>query len=445
MEIVTSQSLTSSATAGDDLNRIYRKIAWRLLPFLFVCYVVNYIDRANIGFAKLQFTKDIGISEAAYGLGAGLFFIGYVLFEIPSNFYLQKMGIRATLVRIMVLWGIVSGLMSFVSNPLELYLARFFLGVAEAGFFPGVVLYLTYWFPAPRRARITSLLILALVVAGMLGSLVSGWIMTAAAGMFGLKGWQALFIIEAVPAVALGFMALFVLDDRPEKASWLTSEEKELLRADLDLERQAAQVRKPRFADAFRDPRVYIVSLIYATIGAASAVISLWIPTMIRAAGVQDLKTVGMLAMIPYATAGVGMVLMGRSSDHYLERRWHVVVPTVAAAMAFLALGLPSMGMVSTIAMLSIVSAGVYGAISVFWTIPPTYLSGPSAAAGIALVSSVGAGLGGFGGSAVVGWVTQATGSIFAGIILVAVLMMLGAAALLAFIPARVLNKGRRS
>ncbi|MDR3468596.1 MAG: MFS transporter [Xanthobacteraceae bacterium] len=441
MEIVTRVSKAGAAT---DLDRIYRKIAWRLLPFLFICYVVNYIDRANIGFAKLQFTKDIGISEAAYGLGAGLFYIGYVLFEIPSNFYLQKAGIRATLVRIMVLWGLVSGLMSFVSSPGQLYLARFLLGVAEAGFFPGVILYLTYWFPAPRRARITSLLVLALVVAGMFGSLVSGWILTAASGLFGLKGWQALFVLEAIPAIALGILALFALDDGPATATWLSAEEKELLRADLDLDRQTKAARKTGFADAFRDPRVYIASLIYSTIGAASAVISLWIPTLIRNAGVKDLQTVGLLAMIPYAAAGIGMILTGRSSDRRLERRWHVVVPAVLASFAFLALGLPNVGMPFTIAMLCIASAGVYGAISVFWTLPPAYLSGRSAAAGIALISSVGAGLGGFGGATVVGWITQATGSIFAGIMFVSGLMVLGALALLAFIPARVLGEARR-
>jgi len=444
MDIATSQSRASMVSTSADLNSIYNKITWRLLPFLFICYVVNYIDRANIGFAKLQFTKDIGISEAAYGLGAGLFYIGYVLFEIPSNFYLQRAGIRATLVRIMILWGVVSGSMCLVSSPLQLYVARFFLGVAEAGFFPGVILYLTYWFPAPRRARITSMLILALVVAGMFGSLVSGWILAAAADVFGLKGWQALFILEAVPAVVLGILALFALDDRPETAAWLSARERDLLRADLELDRQAKSPQKSSFADAFRDPRVYVASLIYSTIGAASAVISLWIPTLIKNAGVKDLQTVGLLAMIPYATAGIGMILVGRSSDRRLERRWHVVVPAVIAAMAFLALGIPNMGMAFTVAMLCIASAGVYGAIAVFWTVPPAYLKGPSAAAGIALISSVGAGLGGFGGATVVGWITQATGSIFAGIVFVAALMVMGGAALLAFIPARVLGEVRR-
>lgn len=426
------------------LDGIYRKIAWRLLPFLFICYVVNYLDRANIGFAKLQFTKDIGISEAAYGLGAGLFYIGYVLFEIPSNFYLQRAGIRATLVRVMVLWGLVSGAMSLVSSPGQFYLVRFLLGVAEAGFFPGVILYLTYWFPAPRRARITALLILALVVAGMFGSLISGWIMTGAAGLLGLKGWQALFILEAIPAVVLGVLALFMLDDGPEAARWLSAGEKQLLRADLELDRQTRPVRKSGFADAFRDPRVYIASLIYSTIGAGSAVISLWIPTLIKAAGVMNLQTVGMLAMIPYAAAGVGMLLAGRSSDRSLERRWHVAVPAGAASLAFVALGVPNAGMTFTIVMLCIASAGVYGSISVFWTVPPAYLSGPSAAAGIALISSVGAGLGGFGGATAVGWITQAAGSLFAGIVFVSGLMVLGAVAILVFLPARLLGEARR-
>jgi ACS family phthalate transporter-like MFS transporter len=425
--------------AKADLDAVYRKIALRILPFLFVCYVINYVDRANIGIAKLQFTKDIGITEAAYGLAAGIFYIGYVVFEIPSNYYLQRAGIRATLVRIMVLWGVVSGAMALVGSANQLYVMRFLLGAAEAGFFPGIVLYLTYWFPSTRRAGITSLFVLALVVAGMFSGLVSGWIMQAGEGAFGLRGWQVLFIVQALPAILLGFLALVALNDSPEKAAWLSPDEKAALRDDLARDLAEKPTKHKNFAAAFADPRVYVASLIYATVGAASAVVSLWIPTLIKHAGVADVQTVSLLTMIPYATAGVGMLLIGRSSDRMRERRWHFAFAAVLAAVAFLALGIEGLTLTSTIALLAVASAGVYGAIAVFWTIPPTYLTGPSAAGGIALISSVGAGLGGFGGATLVGEITHATGSLFAGIAAVSAAMILGALALLVFIPARLL------
>jgi ACS family phthalate transporter-like MFS transporter len=443
MAVSSLQATPAAGKAeGSELDGIYRRITWRLMPFLFLCYLVNYIDRANIGYAKLQFVGDLGFSEAAYGLGAGLFYIGYVLFEVPSNLYLQRVGARATMMRIMVLWGVVSGMMALVRTPGQLYLARFLLGVAEAGFFPGIVLYLTYWYPAARRARVTSLLVMALIVAGMLGGLVSGWIMVGAHGVLGLKGWQALFIIEAVPAVLLGLLVYVVLDDKPEAARWLTDRDKALLRDDLDAQRPAqADKGKGHYLAAMKDPRVYLAALVYSAIGAGSAVISLWMPSMLKVVLGNDIRAVGEWSMLPYAAAGIAMVFVGRSSDRRRERHWHTAVPALLAALAFFVLGRMTPDPVTTLLLLCIAAAGIYGAISVFWTIPPAYLDGKGAAAGIALISSIGAGLGGFGGSALVGALKASTGGMQAGLDAVAMAVVVSIALLFLAMPARLLKK----
>ena len=413
-----------------DADRTYRKIALRLLPFIFICYVVSYLDRANVGFAKLQFTQDLGLSDAAFGLGAGLFYIGYILFEVPSNFYLEKAGVRATLVRIMVAWGLISALMSIITSANQYYGARILLGAAEAGFFPGVVLYLSYWFPAARRARITSMFILAVIVAGMFGGLVSGWIMQQTAGWFGLKGWQVLFILEGIPAILLGIAAIFVLDDKPTDASWLSASEKEMVRRELEADRKgkpALSLSRQGFMDAFRDPRVYVAGLIYALLGSGSTIVQIWYPTLIKAAGVADLTHVTLLTMIPYAVTGIAIVLVGRNSDRRQERRWHMAIPAAIGGVAFLLMGLPNLGVPVTIALLCVAAAGNYSAVTVFWTIPPQHLNGPSAAAGIAIISSIGSGLGGFGGAAAVGWLKTATGTMFIGLSAVCVAVMCAA------------------
>jgi ACS family phthalate transporter-like MFS transporter len=421
-------ALTVEGQQSLDADRVYRRIALRLLPFLFICYVVSYLDRANVGFAKLQFTADLGLSEAAFGLGAGLFYVGYVLFEVPSNFYLEKAGVRATLVRIMVAWGLISTLMSIITSAQQYYWARILLGAAEAGFFPGVVLYLSYWFPAARRARITSMFLLAVIVAGMSGGLVSGWIMKETAGWFGLKGWQVLFIVEGIPAVLLGIAAIFVLDDKPADARWLSASEKDMIRRDLEADRQGRPpLARHGFMDAFKDPRVYIAGLIFALLGSGSTIVQIWYPTIIKAAGVEDLAHVTLLTMLPYAATGIAIVLIGRRSDRMQERRWHMAIPAAIGGIAFLLMGLPNIGLPATMLLLCVAAAANYSAVTVFWTIPPAYLSGPSAAAGIALISSIGSGLGGFGGAAAVGWLKTATGTMFAGLAAVCVAVLCAA------------------
>jgi ACS family phthalate transporter-like MFS transporter len=425
-------------------DRLYRKVTVRLLPFLFICYVVNYIDRANIGYAKLQLTQDLGFSDAVYGLGAGLFYISYLLFEVPSNLYLQKIGARATLTRIMIIWGIASGMTCLVTTPTQLYVARFVLGAAEAGFFPGVVLYLSYWFPAARRGRISSILLIAVATAGLLGGLVSGWIMHEADGLYGLRGWQALFIIEAIPAVLLGLTVFWVLDDTPQKAKWLSPAERELIRQDLQSD-QAAKTTSGHSGlfSALRDRRVYLLALVYCAVCAGSGVISIWGPSIIKSAGVTDLKHVGILMMLPFATATIVMYLVGLNSDRMLERRWHVVVPSVAAAVAFFVLSLPDLGAPVTVVMLCVATAGVYSASSIFWVIPPTYLGKNTAATGIAFISSVGAGVAGFGAAALLGWIKTETGSLSTGLLSVGALIILGCWLLIVCMPVHLLGLKR--
>lgn len=427
-----------------NADLLYRRVTFRLLPFLFLCYVINYIDRANIGYAKLQFTQDLGFSEAVYGLGAGLFYLAYLLFEVPSNLYLQKIGARATLTRIMIIWGIASGMTCLVTTPMQLYVARFLLGAAEAGFFPGVVLYLSYWFPAARRGRISSILLMAIVFAGLLGGLVSGWIMHEADGLFGLRGWQALFIIEAIPAVLLGLAVFWVLDDSPQKAKWLTAAERELIRQDLENDRALqSNTGHGSLFSALRDPRVYLLALVYCAVCVGSALISTWGPSILRSSGVTDLKQLGVLMMLPYATAAIVMYLVGRNSDRLLERRWHVIVPSLIAAMAFVVLSLPNIGVPMTLLMLCLAAAGVYSATPIFWTIPPTYLGRESAATGIAFISSVGAGAAGFGSAALLGWIKAETGSLSLGLSSVGVLIVLGCTLFFVCMPAHLLKLKR--
>ena len=427
-----------------NADRVYRKVTVRLLPFLFICYVVNYIDRANIGYAKLQFTQDLGFSDAVYGLGAGLFYISYLLFEVPSNLYLQKIGARATLTRIMIIWGIASGMTCLVTTPMQLYVARFVLGAAEAGFFPGVVLYLSYWFPAARRGRISSILLMAVATAGLLGGLVSGWIMHEADGLLGLRGWQALFIIEAIPAVLLGLTVYWVLDDSPQKAKWLSPAEKEMICQDLENDHAAkAHTGHSGLFSALRDTRVYLLALVYCAVCAGSGVISIWGPSIIKSAGVTDLKQVGFLMMLPFATATIVMYLVGLNSDRMLERRWHVVVPSLAAAVAFFVLSLPDLGATVTVVTLCLATAGVYSASSIFWVIPPTYLGKNSAATGIAFISSVGAGAAGFGAAALLGWIKTETGSLSVGLLSVGALIVLGCWLLIICMPVHLLGLKR--
>jgi len=410
---------------------------WRVVPFLLLCYIVSYLDRVNLSFAKLQFMQDLGFTEAAYGLGGGLFYLTYVLFEVPSNLYLQRLGARATLMRIMILWGVITVLMSLIRTPMHLYIARSLLGAAEAGFFPGVVLYLTYWFPSAYRARIMSIFLMGIPVSGLIGGPLAGWIMHDLSGLHGLRGWQLLLIYEGMPAIMLGVAAYFFLTNSVSEATWLSTNEKGMVAHDLQIEKMsAAEPERVPLRVLFRDPRLYAAVFVYFAITCATVAMSLWVPTLIKSFAIGDLRTIGWLSAVPYLAAAIGLWGIGRHSDLKLERRYHVAVSLIVSAAGFILLGAVGQHVGWTIALLALSATGLYGAIPVFWAIPTTYLSRSSAAGGIALISSLGC-LGGFMSTAIIGWVKSLTGSLNIAMGAVGILMIIAAVALLIVFPAR--------
>ncbi|WP_176513066.1 MFS transporter [Pseudomonas faucium] len=420
-----------------EVERTYRKIAFRLMPFLIICYIVSYLDRANISYAKLQFMSDLGFSEAAYGLGAGLFFLGYVLFEVPSNLWMQRIGARRTLLRIMILWGLISSAMMFVNTPMQFYLMRFVLGAAEAGFFPGVILYLTYWFPAARRGRVTGYFMMGAATAGIIGGPVSTWIMVHMAGLHGLHGWQWLFLLEGLPAVALGVIAFYYLCDRPEEARWLSNREKSILQGDLAAEQNGQRGgSKHGLHEALSNPKLYVGVLGYFCVLVSFNAIGFWAPTIIRDIGVSDLLQVGLLSSAVFLAGAVGTYVVGHSSDLRMERRWHLAVCSLIIAVCFALLPLAAHDITAAIALLSLAAAASYGCFVVFWTIPQTFLTSTSKASGIALITSLG-GIGAFVSPTLVGWMKASSGSIYPGLTLLGLITLLGALLILVALPAR--------
>jgi len=322
-----------SSVVADRTRCAYRKIAWRLFPFISTCYFVAFLDRTNIGIAKLQMDNELGLSAAAFGLGAGLFFIGYLLFEVPSNLYMHKIGAKRTISRIMVLWGIVAICFMFVQNPTEFYILRFLLGACEAGFFPGIILYLTYWFPSERRAQAVGIFIVAQPVSGLIGGPIGGWILSAFNHVGGLSGWKWLFLLEGIPSVILGISVLWLLTDNPREARWLAEDEKSLVLDDLTRDHELKKSLVPHsLKELIRDKRVVLlVALVFAeSMGLYG--LSFWLPTLIKAAGVHSTVTVGLVTAIPFACGIIAMVFVSRSSDRRHERRWHLSVPFCVAA-----------------------------------------------------------------------------------------------------------------
>lgn len=419
---------------GSDL--LYRKIAWKIVPLLFVSYIVSYLDRVNIGFAALRMQQDLGFSDAVYGLGAGVFFIGYVLFEVPSNLLLTRVGARQTLMRIMIAWGVVSSCMMFVQTPVQFYLARFLLGAFEAGFFPGIILYLTYWFPVRLRGSVIAVFMSAIALAGILGGPVSGWIIRAMEGVYGFHGWQWMFLLEGAPAVVLGIIAAFMLIDRPEHAPWLNAQERE--RIALEVGTPAAHTRHALGA-VVRDPRLYALAGVYFSVMAGLYILGFWLPGMIKGYGVADPFHIGLLTSVPYLAGAVGMIVIGRHSDTVGERRWHLASCMGVAAAALVACTLVAGNLVLGLVTLSVAAVGLFASMPVFWTIPTRYLPRESAAGGIALINSL-ALFGGFTSPAVLGLVKGSTGSLDVGLYLFAGLLVLGATVLIVALPARLIS-----
>ncbi|PAA06138.1 MFS transporter [Pseudomonas fragi] len=405
------------------LHSAYRKTAWRVIPLLMVCYLVAYLDRVNVGFAKLQMLDDLKFSEAVYGLGAGVFFVGYLMFEIPSNIALHKFGARRWIARIMMTWGLLSAAMMFVETPMSFYLLRFLIGIAEAGFFPGIIFYLTTWFPSHRRGVMISLFIAALPISSMLGSLISGLIMQTLDGVAGYAGWQWLFVIEGLPAVALGAAVFFLLRDRIADARWLSAEEKRGMQAALDRETRAKSHHSVR--DGLLNPKIWLLGAVYFCLVLGQYVISFWMPTIIRNSGVAEPWAIGVLSAIPYSVAAVSMVLVGRSSDRVREYRWHLAICAFIGAGGVVFGTLFGASLWLSMIGLTVGTAAMISSLPVFWGMPTAVVGGAAAAAGIALINSLG-NVAGFFSTIVVGWLTQLTGNTQAAMYFMAAALVLG-------------------
>ncbi|SOE87540.1 D-galactonate transporter [Burkholderia sp. YR290] len=443
----TSMLAPPAATASasvEETRAAYRKVAWHVLPFLFVCYFFNYLDRTNIGIAQLQLRTDLGFSDAAYGLGAGLFYIGFVLFEIPSTLMLDRTGVRKTLLRIMVGWGLVTCVTSLIRTPAQFYIARVLLGCAEAGFLPGIVLYLSYWFPVQRRARITAAFFVAIPTSGILGSPVSGWILQNFSNAMGLHGWQWLFILEGLPSVLLGLLAWFALTDRPQGAKWLTARERDIVIGALEAEHRAkADRRHESLGSVLRDPRVWIISYVLFASFMVANTLTFWSPTIIHNSGITHVVNVGVLAAIPPLMGIIAMLLVGRHSDHRMERRWHTVVPMLCAATGLALLPVFRNDPVLSIMLLSLVATGHYSSLPTIYSLPSTYMAGGGAAGGIAAITTLGS-IGGAIAPSLLGLIRTMTGSFSLGFQIYAGIVALGALTLLFFMPGRLLGEGAK-
>ncbi|MGI4813036.1 MAG: MFS transporter [Janthinobacterium lividum] len=428
--------LPSNAADAPFEAGTYAKVTWRLMPLLFLCYVVSYLDRVNVGFAKLQMLNDLKLSETAYGLGAGIFFIGYFIFEVPSNMILHRVGARLWIARIMITWGVISGAMAFVSSAPMFYLMRFVLGAAEAGFFPGVILYLTYWYPSHRRGRITALFMTGVPLSGVVGGPVSGWIMQNMPGVAGLAGWQWLFVLEAVPSLLLGVVTIFYLQDRIVDAKWLREDQKQLLAAHV--QREAGQKHDVPLRVMFANPRVWLSALIYFSFVMGVYGVGFWLPTIIKATGVSSTLEIGLLSTIPFAVSAVAMVLIGRSADRRRERRWHVAIPAWLGAVGLVLSTVYSHNTLLAMASLTLATIGIMAILPLFWSLPTAFLAGSAAAAGIALINSLG-NLAGFVSPYMVGWLKDLTQSTDSGMFVLAAWLLLGGLLTLTF-PAKLVN-----
>lgn len=416
------------STDRSAVESVYTKVSWRLIPVLLLCYFAAYVDRINIGFAQASMSADLKFSTAIFGLGGGIFFIGYLLFEVPSNLLMEKIGARRTLSRILILWGLISSAMMFVRTPESFYVLRFLLGVAEAGFFPGVILYLTYWFPAQRRAKIVALFMTPVAFSGLLGGPLSGWILQNFDGVNGWAAWQWMFLIEGLPSVVLGIAVTLFLSDRPSEARWLSDSERRVLESALADENHARQHGDWRsLLVLLKNARIYVLTLIYFALVAGVITISFWIPAIIKSVFVGGTHVqIGWLTAIPYACGGVGMVVMGRHSDKTAERRWHCITSLLAGAVGIAALGAASQSLTIALVAMSIAAIGIFSGFATFWAAATQYLSATTIAAGLALVSSLGQ-LGGFVSPILIGSLKASTGSFATGLYAIGAILLIGA------------------
>jgi D-galactonate transporter len=431
----TTESLITPRVIS-DLDAVYIKIARRVVPFTVLLFLMAWLDRYNLGFAKLQMVQDLGFSEAVYGFGAGIVYLGYALFEIPSNLFLERAGARKTFARITILWGVTSIATLLVKTAPWFYVLRFLLGCFEAGLLPGVVLYMTYWFPAWRRGQMLAIFFSSMPLTSILGGPISGWIMGSMGGRGGLASWQWLFLLEGVPSIVVGLLALVIVVDKPVEASWLTDREKQLVLADLEVDHRQAGSREHGFGQALKLPRVWLMTLIHFCGVSSNVTIGFWIPSIIRDLGVSSTLKIGLLSAVPYIAAVISMVLVSRHSDRTLERRYHAAVPCLVCALGLVGIGIFGARPALAFSALVVAVAGALSYNGPFWQIPPMLLAGTAAAGGIALINSLGS-LSGWVGPSVMGWLEDMTGKTATGFYVVAGLEILGAVLILFFMPHR--------
>ncbi|SAL48390.1 MFS transporter [Caballeronia humi] len=438
---VGPETSRNPARSAEDI--VFRKISWRVMPIVLIAYVFAFLDRINIGYAQLQMKHDLAFSDAVYGLGAGIFFVTYLLFEVPSNLLLEKIGARLSFLRIMVLWGLTSAATAFVTEPWQFYGIRLLLGMFEAGFFPGIILYLTYWYPSQRRGRVTGLFLFGMPITGVLGGPLSGTIMSGMEGLGGMHGWQWLFLVEGLPTVLLGFALYRMLPDKPGRAPWLNDAEKALVQSVLDADHHgdAKATHHGRLAAALTDAKTYVLAFVYFCCACAVYTVTFWLPTMIKGLGIAPINTIGWYTAVPYAFGALGVLVISRSSDYFKERRWHVGGTLVIGAMALASTSFLGTDVVAVMALLCIAAFFIFGGGSLFWSIPPTYLSREAAAAGIAVISSLGI-LGGFVSPTLIGWIKGATGSIQMGLFALTALVIVGGLTILLGLPKSAVRVG---
>lgn len=433
---------TGTVAQQTTLDAAYRKVTTHLIPFIFVCYLFNYLDRVNVGFAKLQMLDVLKWSETVYGLGAGIFFIGYVLSGVPSNLLLHRLGARKVIGTLMIAWGIASSALMFVKTPEAFYSLRFITGVFEAGFFPGIVLYFTNWYPASRRGRIMGLFMSAIPISGVLGSPLSGWMMQSFSGQGGLAGWQWMFLLQGIPTVLLGILVYVLLNDSIGQAKWLTEGEKKLLIAELEEDernrREAAQMSET-FSSVLRNKNVWMLGLVYFCIQMGVYAINFWLPTIVKSLGFPNPVTVGWISAIPYLCASIFMIWIGRSADAKKERRWHLSGPLLMGLCGLMLATQSGGNPVIAVIGLSLATMGTLSGLPMFWPLPAAFLGSAAAAGGLALINSLGQ-VAGFVSPFLVGWIKDATGSTDVALYILSGILLLGAI-LVMRVPAKIVNR----
>jgi D-galactonate transporter len=425
-----------------EQDAVWSKINWRVVPVILIAYIMAFLDRINVGYAKLTMQQDLQFSDAVYGLGAGIFFFTYLIFEVPSNLWLEKIGARLSFLRIMVLWGLTSAATAWVTSPTQFYIVRLLLGAFEAGFFPGVILYLTYWYPSARRGRVTGLFLFGIPVTGVIGGPLSGWILKTFDGVGGWHGWQWVFVLEGVPTALIGVIVYLLLSDKPEKAAWLNEREKAVVKQVMEADHSGDPQphHHGKLKAALADPKTWVLAFIYFTCACAAYTLTFWLPTMIRGLGITDVASIGWYTAIPYGFGALGILLVSRSSDHFKERRWHVASTLVIGSLALYATTFTAGAFVPSMILLCIASFFIL-ACALFWSIPPTYLSREAAATGIAVISSIGI-LGGFVSPTLIGAIKTATGSMNAGLLAMTVVSCIGGLTILFAVPKNALRVG---